>query len=126
MISRFCRYVDKVFKFGDQLCCLKDSRSSPQIPTAAVWASAFAMFLTGRKTLNALESDLRVPKRLDGLIGPRKPSADTIGRVLGRMDPEPLRQILSRINHLLGRNKALPLRWPIRVAAVDGHEFFSQ
>jgi len=126
MIARFCRYIEKVYHFSEGLPTLKDSRASPQIPTSAVWMSAFALFVTGRKSLNAVETDLRVPKRLDGLIGPVKPSADTIGRVLSRADPEPLRKMLSSINHILGRNKALSSRWPIRVAAIDGHEFFSQ
>jgi hypothetical protein len=72
-----------------------------------------------------MEKELRIPKRLDGLVGRRKPSADTIGRVLGLMDPGQLRSVLSSINHRLGRNKALNTDRPLRFAAVDGHEFFS-
>ena len=84
------------------------------------------MFVTRRGSLNGLLADLRVPGRMDGLIGPDKPSPDTVGRVFGLIDPGPPRQILARINHGLGRNKALKSEWSLRFAAVDGHEFFSQ
>ena len=50
-------------------------------------------------SLNAIESELRVPKRLDGLIGPRKPSADTIGRVFALIEPEAIRTVLAAIDH---------------------------
>ena len=63
---------------------------------------------------------------MDGLIGPDKPSPDTVGRVFGLIDPGPLRQMLAQINHHLGRNKALKSEWSLRFVAVDGHEFFSQ
>lgn len=126
MFSRFYRYVDKVFDFSDEAATLKDSRLKPQIPTVAIWLSAFTMFATRSRSLNAIETLLHIPKRLDGLIGPRKPSADTIGRVYGLIVPELLRTMLCHINHQLGRNKAFVNSWPIRIAAFDGHEFFSQ
>jgi hypothetical protein len=126
MFSRFYRYIDKVFDFSDEVTTLKDSRLKPQIPTTSVWLSAFAMFATRRPSLNSFETALRIPKRLDGLIGSRKPSADTIGRVQGLIDPDLLRTILSHANHRLGRNKALYNDWPMRIVAFDGHEFFSQ
>jgi len=126
MFSRFYRYIDKVFDFSDEAAILKDSRLKPQIPTVPIWLSAFTMFATRRRSLNALETLLHIPKRLDGLIGPRKPSADTIGRVYGLIVPELLRTMLCHINHQLGRNKVLYNNWPIRIAAFDGHEFFSQ
>jgi hypothetical protein len=49
-----------------------------------------------------------------------------MGDVMGLMEPDQVREILSRINHQLGRNKALRNDWPLRVGAFDGHEFFSQ
>jgi len=125
MVSRFFQYIDKVFGFSGVLDTLEDGRIMPQIPTAAVWLCAFVMFATRRGSLNAIETDLRVPKRVDGLVGARKPSADTIGRVLGLMEPEALRAMLSGINHQLGRNKVLQNHWPLRFVSVDGHEFFS-
>ena len=126
MFSRFYRYIDKVFDFSDEIAGLKDCRLKPQIPTASIWLSAFAMFFTRRPSLNSIETLLRIPRRLDSLIGSRKPSADTIGRVCSLINPELLRMMLCHINHQLGRNKVLGNSWPIRIAAFDGHEFFSQ
>jgi hypothetical protein len=42
------------------------------------------------------------------------------------MPTEQLRAMLSGINHQLGRNKVLGKEGPLRFAALDGHEFFSQ
>ena len=47
MMSRFCRYVQKVFDFAQRVRALQDSRQKPRIPTAAIWLSAFLMFATG-------------------------------------------------------------------------------
>lgn len=127
MMARFARYIEKVFDFGQALATLRDSRTRPQIPTASVWTSAFLMFATRGGSLNALESELRVPKRLEALVGRRKPSADTIGRVMAQTHTAPLRKILRDNNHRLRRKKALDDNpWALRFAAVDGHEFFSQ
>jgi hypothetical protein len=126
MMRRFCRYLEKVFAFGQEIGSLHDERKHPRIPTAAVWGSVFFLFVLRRASLNAMESALRVPHRMERLIGSMKPSADRMGDVLGLMEPDQLREFLSRINHRLGRNKALKNDWPLRVAALDGHEFFSQ
>jgi len=126
MMRRFLRYADKVFDIGQVAATLRDARVEPRIPTGAIWMSALVMFVTRRGSLNGIEKELRVPKRLDGLLGPGKPSADTIGDVYALMDSEPLRAYLCRINHRLKRNKALPTVLPLRFAAIDGHEFFSQ
>jgi hypothetical protein len=126
MFSRFCRYLDKVFDFSGSISTLRDCRLKPQIPTVPIWLSAFVMCATRRGSLNAMETSLRIPKRLDKLIGPRKPSADTVGRTFCLMDPAPLRTMLCRMDLRLGRNKALYNDWPLRMVAIDGHEFFSQ
>ena len=47
MMGRFCRYIDKVFRFGKLVGTIHDSRSRPQIPTEAIWMSAFV-----RRTAN--------------------------------------------------------------------------
>ena len=125
MLSRFFRYIDKGFSFGTWWVSLSDARVRPRCPTTAVWVSAFLMFATRRGSLNGIEQDLRVPKRLEGLLGADKPSADTIGRVFALMDSAALRAELSAILHRLGRNKVLETDWPLRFLAVDGHEFFS-
>ena len=125
-MTRFCQYIEKVFTFGQKIGSLHDTRKYPRIPTAAVWGSVFFLFVLRRASLNAMESALRVPRRMERVIGHIKPSADRMGDVLGLMEPDQLRELLSRINHRLGRNKALKNDWPFRVAALDGHEFFSQ
>lgn len=125
MMARFGHYIEKVFDFEKAVENICDSRAQPRIATKAIWSSGHLMFLTRLGSLNAVETELKIPKRLDAIIGPKKPSADTIGRVFSLMDPEPLRDLLSLVNHQLKRNKALTCPCPLRFAAVDGHEFFS-
>jgi Transposase DDE domain len=125
MISRFCRYIDKCFHFRRLLPLFTDSRQKPQIPGATVFASALALFACNRTSLNGLEKDLvRFPSRLRGLVGPRPPSIDTLGRVYALADSGGLRQILVQVHRRLGRNKALADGDDLKVVAVDGHEFF--
>jgi len=126
MMARFCAYVEKLFALGSHIAAMRDRRLRPIIPTHAVFASAFAMFATGRGALHSLESDLRIPVRLRGLVGARLPSCDTIGRVYSVMDSQPLRQMLRDIACQLKRNKALASDGDWYFAAVDGHEFFRQ
>ena len=125
MMNRFCRYIDKVFDFGGRMAGLKDPRRRPRIPLGAIWGSVFFLFVLRQRSLHAMEGQLRQPRRMERLIGPKKPSADCIGQVLSRMDPSHLRAMLSGINHQWGRNKGLKNGWPFRVGALDGHEFFS-
>src|SRR4030042_4451647 len=126
MMSRFCRYVEKVFDFAQRVRAIQDSRQKPRIPTAAIWLSAFWMFGTSRGSLNAIEWELYRSKRFDRLIGSRKPSADRMGDVFCLIPSEQLRDMLSEINHQLGRIKVLGKEGPLRFEALDGHEFFSQ
>lgn len=126
MMSRFCRYVDTCFQFQDLLPLFTDSRPKPQIPAAAVFASVFALFACNRTSLNSLEKDLiHWPSRLRGLVGPRPPSIDTLGRVYARANSDSLRQILGQVHYRLKRNKALADGDDLKLAAVDGHEFFA-
>ena len=124
-MARFCAYVEKIFGLGSQLDRLTDSRTSPRIPTAAVFASGFTLFATRRGSLNGLEQDLRIPARLRGIVGPHVPSVDSIGRIYELMDSQPLRQLLHDVAYRLKRNKALSSLEGWYVAAIDGHEFFS-
>ena len=124
MLTRFCRYVDKVFDLQSLLETLTDSRQQPRISTAAVFLSAMMLFALRRGSLNAVEQDLRMPRRMQDLVGPCWPSADTLGRVYALLDSEPLRHMLATVNHRLKRNKALGTVGGLRIAAVDGHEFF--
>jgi hypothetical protein len=124
-MARFCAYIEKIFGLGNQLGNLTDARTYPHIPTAAVFASVFTLFATRRGSLNGLEQDLRIPARLRGIVGARVPSVDSIGRIYGLMDSQPVRQILCDIAHRFKRNKALTSLEGWYVAAIDGHEFFS-
>jgi hypothetical protein len=126
MMKRFCGYIEKVFDFRSQLHTLGDARKRPQIPTVAIWGSVLFLFVMRHRSLNGMEQESRQPKRVEMVIGKMKPSADRLGEVMGLMEPDQLREMLSRINHRLGRNKALRNDWPLRVGAFDGHEFFSQ
>ncbi len=126
MMHRFCAYIEKVFNFSHFLSRITDSRQVPRIPSATVWLSAIIMFVTRRRSLNAIDGELRVPRRLDKFVGPIKPSGDSIGRIFAQMDTDQIRDILVSINHRLKRNKMIPLKWPLRFIAIDGHEFFSQ
>ena len=105
----FYRYIDKVYDISGAVVALAGTQPKPQIPTSSIWLSAFTMFATRRKSLNAIETLLGISKRLDGLIA-----------------PDQLRAMLCNIDHQLGRNKALHNNWPMRIVAFDGHEFFSQ
>lgn len=126
MMNRFCRYVDKCFHFQELLPRLTDTRKKPQIPSAAVFASVFALFAGNRTSLHSLEKDLvRIPARLRGVVGPQPPSSDTIGRVYALLESGPLRQVLVQVHHRLKRNKALADGDDLKIAAVDGHEFFN-
>ena len=103
MMSRFCRYVEKLFDFAQRVKAIQDSRPKPRIPTAAIWLSAFLMFATRRGSLNAIESELYRSKRFESFIGSQKPSADRMGDVFCLIPSEQLQTMLSGINHQLGR-----------------------
>jgi hypothetical protein len=127
MMARFCAYLEKVFDWSARLPALHDARKRPQIPTAAIFTSILMMCVTRLNSLNALEGELRVARRWEKIVGPRKPSADRAGEVGALMNPEELRDMLSGINHTVRRNKALEDNpWPLRFVALDAHEFFSQ
>jgi hypothetical protein len=126
MMRRFCCYIEKVFDFSAQLLRLSDARKCPRIPTHAIWGSVLFLFVMRHRSLNGMEQENRPPGRMEKLIGKIKPSADRTGDVMGLIEPDQIRQILSRTNHQLGRNKALRNDWSVRVGVFDGHEFFSQ
>jgi hypothetical protein len=124
-MARFCAYAEKVFGLGRYLARLTDTRKRPCIPTAAAFAAGFTLFATRRGSLNGLDQDLRIPARLRGIVGPRLPSVDSIGRIYSLMHSAPLRQMMSDVAHQMKRNKALTPCEGWLMAAIDGHEFFS-
>lgn len=125
MMRRFWRYATKVFHLLKLIAGLRDSRVHPLYSVQHVWQTVALLLATGRGSLHAIEADrhARQPSGVKRGTGP--PCDDTLGRVFDALDPEPLRQVLANIQHRLKRNKALPLVWNLRFAAVDGHEFFS-
>ncbi len=125
MLIRFIAYVNKVFDFSRSLSTITDTRLRPRVPTAAVLMSSFLMHLTRLGSLNAFDSERRVPKKLEPFIGPHKPSADTIARVYTRINPEDLRRFHRNNCAQLKRNKVLKTSLPVQAIGIDGHEFFS-
>jgi hypothetical protein len=93
MLRRFFDYADKVFNFSESLSQITDTRSKPQINTQSVLISSLIMQLTRRGSLNALDSELRLPKKIERFIGKDKPSVDTIGEVFTKIVPDDLRRL---------------------------------
>ena len=125
MIRRFSCYITKVFDFDEQVLKVSDRREKPDISTSTIWVSGLLMCALRLGSLNAMETELRIPKRMEKLVGKRKTSADSIGRVYSVMDLDPLRDVLASVNYQLKRNKVLRTDGPFRFAAVDGHELFT-
>ena len=126
MMARFSAYLDKVFGFRDRVARLTDSRLEPVIPTPAIFGTAFAMFATGRGSLNSIDQQRHFPGRLQRLVGPRVPSGDTVGRVYAQLHSDGLREFLTETHLRIKRNKMLDTTSGWLFAAVDGHEFFRQ
>ena len=125
MLRRFFDYSDKVFGFSKSLSEITDTRVKPQISTPSVLMSSIIMQLTRLGSLNALDTELRLPKRIENFIGKDKPSVDTIGRVYTKIESDQLRQVLWNNCYRLKRNKAIDTDLPLNAIGVDGHEFFS-
>lgn len=107
---------------------LGDGRRRPQIATATVWLAVFAMFALRLRSFNALEQELRRPRRWESWVGAgRKPSADTVGRVLGQVPLAEQRALVATLNQRAWRAKAIHRRGAetYRVVAVDGHELWA-
>ncbi len=126
MMARFYAYVDKVFGFRDRAARLTDSRLEPVIPTAAIFGTAFAMFATGRGSLNGIDHQRHLPGRLRHFVGPHVPSGDTVGRVYTQLHSDLLREFLKEVHLRIKRNKLLHTASGWLFVAVDGHEFFRQ
>lgn len=116
-----------MFGLSEQVRRLRDSRRRPQIPTSAVWFAVLALFALRFRSFNAFEQELRRPRVWEAWIGPRKPSADTLGRVLAQMDLASVRGVLLHVHRRMWRAKALARLGGqrMRVVAVDGHELWA-
>jgi len=125
MFRRFFDYTDKVFGFSKALSEITDTRSTPRISTQSVLLSSSIMHLTRLGSLNALDVELRLPKRIESFIGKDKPSVDTIGRVFTKISSTDLRRFHWSNCYQLKRNKVLDTDLPLNAIGIDGHEFFS-
>lgn len=125
MLRRFFGYADKVFDFSKALSQITDTRLKPQINTQSVLISSLIMLLTRRGSLNAMDVELRLPKKVESFIGKNKPSIDTIGKVFAKIIPDDLRRLHRGNCYQLKRNKVLDVNLPLNAIGVDGHEFFS-
>jgi hypothetical protein len=125
MLRRFFDYADKVFGFSKAMSEITDIRLKPQINTRSVLMSSLIMHLTRLGSLNALDVELRLPKKIASFIGKDKPSVDTIGEVFTKIIPDDLRRLHWGNCYQLKRNKALDADLPLNAVGIDGHEFFS-
>jgi hypothetical protein len=118
-------YAQHLVDLKELTARLRDTaRVRPQIPAATVARGALAMTLCRLGSFNALEQShaSRFWKQWLGDDG-KLPSADTLGRVCGGMDLEPLRLIQYELYTRLKRNKALsPPAHGLMLAVLDGHE----
>lgn len=86
------------------------------------------MFALRLRSFNALEEDLRRPRRWVRWVGgQRLPSADTVGRVLAGASLEEPRALLASLARRAWRAKAIHGRpgETYRVVAIDGHELWA-
>src|SRR5437879_12983874 len=82
------------------------------------------MFVLRLRSFHALEQTLRQRPGWRAWLGPgRRPSADTLGRVLARLDLPALRALVATVNRRAWRAKMIhgPVGEGYRVGAVDGH-----
>jgi hypothetical protein len=80
------------------------------------------MFIARIGSLNALEQ-LDESPALRGFVGAQLPSADTIGRVFGLINPDTIRNAVADIYTRLKRNKSLELlEHGLVPLNIDGHE----
>lgn len=127
LLRRLAAYLEKMFSFREHAGRVRDGRRRPQIPTSAVWLAAFTLCSLRFRSFNAFEQELRRPRVFEALLGPRKPSADTLGRVLSLLNVEDLRAFVRHVHQRMWRAKSICRRsgHGQRVIAVDGHELWS-
>lgn len=123
-MARLARYLDRHWDFRDRLALVHDSRRNPEVPTSAVFLSVFAMHALRLGSFNNLEAHLRIPGRWEPWVGSRKPSADTLGYCLARLDLAGPRTLLAEVGREMKRKKVFERLYPdlYWVAAVDGIE----
>lgn len=127
MLARLAGYLEQLFQFRRRVDSLRDFRARPQIPTGNVWLTVFLMFVLRLGSFNAVEQQLRRPRRWERWVGTRKPSADTLARTLSCFSQTELRELIAEVCRSCWRRKAIHARPgdAYRVVALDGHELNS-
>lgn len=110
-----------MFALSEAIGEVSDSRQAPRIASSTVVKAGLALFWARIGSLNGLEHSARsgVWRRW---LGEKLPSADTMGRVSGQIDPDGLRTVIGQVYRRLKRNKALTGRGGFRAGVLDGHE----
>lgn len=121
-------YGRKVYDLRERLEAVTDSRQQAIVPSSDVAAAVFFCGLLRIRSFNALEPRLR-ERPYRRLIGseaePRRlVCADTLSRVLRRMDVATLRSLVVGMVKQAERNKVFREGWyrALRYVAVDGWE----
>jgi len=123
----FLKYADKVFALKEALKSLHDGREWCHVPLESVLTSLLLGLVCQRGSLNRIEESVRNGVFDKALGKVAKPSADTMGYTLKRMDPEELREYNSSIVQKARYNKVFSKGTVdgLVVAAVDGTEVYS-
>src|SRR5258708_25893033 len=118
--SGLIRYAEKLFPLSREVSDdVTDHRSPPRISTSLVVKAILAVYWSRLGSLNALEMT-RAAKFWKAWLGRPLCSADSLGRIVARLDADTLRQGIHHVYDRLKRNKALPdlyglgggARWP--------------
>jgi hypothetical protein len=130
-LHQFEKYAWKVFALPELLASLHDARRDPKISTFEVVNTLLHTALLRIPSLNALEGDLE-ESDFQKLIG-REPtqdekafSADTVAKVLDKLDLGTVRGVIEEIIATAERNKAFRegSYGALRCVAIDGWEPF--
>jgi Transposase DDE domain len=100
---------------------VSDHRSLPRITTSLVVKAVLAVYWSRLGSLNALGMTRSAKFWKSWLDGPLC-SADSLGRIVARIDAPALRQGIHHIYDRLKRNKVLADLHGLGVAVLDGHE----
>jgi hypothetical protein len=118
-------YAEKIFDLRAHLQAFRDARQAPRIDTFRIVGSVFLLLAARLGSLHAFSRHGVSPFQRRFLGGP-PPSDDTLGRVMGFIDPEQARTLLRDSFYRLKRNKAFPdLPCGLVALVLDGHEGYA-
>lgn len=101
---------------------IKDGRKRPQKKTRGILLGVMTMALTRLGSLNGLEQSGK-SEFVKRLAEEKPASADTVGRVMGLLNNDDLRENIRHIYSRMKRNKALkPMAGNMFALIIDGHE----